>query len=91
VTVNDPETCGRFDAAMLAALGGDRVEQVSEPTMGSEDFSYYGQHVPACFYLLGLQAEGASAVPPLHSPHFDFVDGALPTGIAAMASLALEG
>jgi amidohydrolase len=91
VTVNDPETCGRFDAAMLAALGGDRVEQVSEPTMGSEDFSYYGQHVPACFYLLGLQAEGASAVPPLHSPHFDFVDDALPTGIAAMASLALEG
>jgi metal-dependent amidase/aminoacylase/carboxypeptidase family protein len=30
-------------------------------------------------------------VPPLHSPHFDFVDDALPTGIAAMASLALEG
>ena len=91
VTVNDPEACSRFDAAMLAAIGGDRVEQVAEPTMGSEDFSYYGQHVPACFYLLGLQAEGATAVPPLHSPHFDFVDEALSTGIAAMTALALEG
>lgn len=91
VTVNDPEACGHFDTAMLAALGGDRVEAVSEPTMGSEDFSYYGQHVPACFYLLGLQSEGGAAVPPLHSPHFDFVDEALPTGIAAMTALALEG
>lgn len=91
VTVNDPDACRRFDEVMLEAIGGDRIETVPEPTMGSEDFSYYGQHVPACFYLLGLQGETAAAVPPLHSPHFDFVDAAIPTGIAAMSSLALAG
>lgn len=91
VTINDPESCQRFDATMLEAFGGDRVELVPEPTMASEDFAYYGQHVPACFYLLGLQADGAAKVPPLHSSHFDFVDAAMPTGIAAMASLALAG
>ena len=91
VTVNDPAACLRFDEVMLEAIGGDRVETVPEPTMGSEDFAYYGQHVSACFYLLGLQSPSGSPVPPLHSPHFDFVDEAIPTGIAAMTSLALAG
>ena len=68
--------------AMLEAFGGDRVELVPEPTMASEDFAYYGQHVPACFYLLGLQADGAAKAPPLPSSHFDFVNAAIPTAIA---------
>lgn len=91
VTVNDPICCNRFDTVMERTFGSDRLESFPEPTMGSEDFSYYGERIPACFYALGLQAEGESPVPPLHSPYFDFDDRALATGIRAMVALALEG
>lgn len=91
ITVNDPQACERFERAMEEALGSARVESVPEPTMGSEDFAYYGRRIPACFFLLGLQAQGEPPVPPLHSPRFDFDDRAIPTGIGAMVALALAG
>jgi len=91
VTVNDPACCDRFDTVMERTFGADRLESFPEPTMGSEDFSYYGEKIPSCFYALGLQADGESPVPPLHSPYFDFDDRALATGVRAMVALALEG
>jgi metal-dependent amidase/aminoacylase/carboxypeptidase family protein len=66
------------------------VKIVEYPTMGGEDFSYYGRHVPACFFLLGLKPKGASHVPTLHQPDFDFNDEAIPTGIEMFCRLALE-
>jgi metal-dependent amidase/aminoacylase/carboxypeptidase family protein len=59
------------------------------PTMGAEDFSFYGQQVPACFYWLGLLNEGQEHYPNLHAPEFDFNDKALPVGITAMCELVL--
>jgi len=91
ITVNDPETCGHFDEVLAGAIGLERVEAFPAPTMGAEDFAYYGRVVPACFFALGLQAVDGPRVPPLHSPLFDFEDRAIPTGIAAMTSLALAG
>jgi len=91
VTVNDPGCRDRFDVVMARTFGEDRLEEFPEPTMGSEDFAYYGEKVPACFFALGLQADGESRVPPLHSPYFDFDDRAIATGIRAMVALALEG
>ncbi len=91
VTVNDPACCDRFDTVMERTFGADRLECFPEPTMGSEDFSYYGEKIPSCFDALGLQADGESPVPPLHSPYFDFDDRALATGVRAMVALALEG
>ena len=59
--------------------------------MGGEDFSFYGHHVPACFYLLGLLPEGQDPlrVAQLHQPTFDFNDDAIATGVELMCRLAL--
>jgi len=57
--------------------------------MGGEDFSYYGQHVPACFFLVGLLPPGASTTAQLHQPQFDFNDDAIPVGVEMMCRLAL--
>ena len=43
--VNDPALTQRVSAALLRALGSERVKEV-EPEMGSEDFSRF--HGPAC-------------------------------------------
>ncbi|MBL8759904.1 MAG: M20/M25/M40 family metallo-hydrolase, partial [Phycisphaerae bacterium] len=67
------------------------VRVAEHPTMGGEDFSYYAQHVPACFFFLGLRPEHAASYPGLHQPDFDFNDDALETGVEMMVALALGG
>lgn len=90
VTNNDPDATERFFAVARRLLGDGRVETVPAPTMGGEDFSYYGRHVPSCFYVLGLLPEGRAEMPALHQPEFDFNDAALATGIETMCALALS-
>jgi amidohydrolase len=90
VTTNDPDTAQHVLDIARQALGEDAVQMVPEASMGGEDFSYYGHHVPACFFLLGLLPDGAdaNAVPLLHQPGFDFNDDALPIGVRLMCALA---
>jgi len=89
VTANDEDAASRFFRVADAAFGAERVVRVPRAFMGGEDFSYYGAHAPACFFLLGLRHPGATA-PGLHSPAFDFADEAMGVGIEALVRLALE-
>jgi amidohydrolase len=91
VTSNDPAMVARFREALSEDFPADAVETLPRPIMGAEDFAFYGQRVPACFFALGLEGDPARPLPPLHSPHFDFNDEAIPHGIAAMVRLALAG
>lgn len=88
VTENASSATERFFAVARRALGPERVERLETATMGGEDFSYYGHHVPACFFLLGLKPRGAATYPTLHQPDFDFNDDALPVGIEMFCELA---
>jgi amidohydrolase len=88
VTHNDAHLVGEFFKIAKAALGEGRVGEVDQPTMGGEDFSYYGQRVPACFFFLGLRPEGMDRSPTLHQPDFDFNDAAIPTGVEMFVRLA---
>ena len=92
VTRNDPDLTDHVLATARQAFGDERIAMVQDPTMGGEDFSFYGQHVPACFYLIGLCPEGAdpATVPQLHQPTFDFNDDAIPVGVEMMCRLALS-
>jgi amidohydrolase len=90
VTHNDGALTADVLHTARAALGDARVREIEEPTMGGEDFAYYGRHAAACFLFLGLRPKGATDYPTLHQPNFDFNDEAIPTGIEVMASLALR-
>jgi len=92
VTNNDPAEFERVRATAIDAFGEGRFHLVEEPTMGGEDFSFYGQHVPACFALVGLcpSAEDPASVPQLHQPEFDFNDDAIPVGVELLVRLALS-
>lgn len=93
VTRNDADLTERFFEVARRAIGEGRVHLTPTPTMGGEDFSYYGQRVPACFFLLGIVPEGQdpTMAPQLHQPDFDFNDDAIPVGVELMCRLALEG
>jgi amidohydrolase len=88
VTVNDAE-----QTAFVRALAGRELGEatvISSPqVMGSEDFSYFAQRVPACFFFLGCQSDARTAFPNHHGS-FDIDERALVPGIRMMTALALE-
>jgi len=90
VTANDPDLARHVLDVAGQTLGPDHAQLAPEASMGGEDFSYYGQHVPACFFLLGLMPHNADQAgqPLLHQPTFDFNDDAIATGVAMMCALA---
>lgn len=87
-TVNDQASLDFAREVAAEALGDDHVRQVP-PTMGSEDFSCFLQHVPGAYLLLGLRKKKGPSYS-VHSPHFDFNDDAIPAGIKFMSGLALK-
>ncbi len=89
-TANDPDAVERFLRVATGIWGEERVSGEGEPTMGGEDFAYYGLEVPSCFYQLGLIPHGQDSYPSVHTPRFDFNDEAIPIGVRTMVGLALS-
>ena len=86
VTENDPAQTTFVRDVLTAEFGETRVIE-SPPVMGSEDFSYFAQVVPACFWFIGA---GDDAHPfPNHHPAFDIDEKAIVAGIAAHVTVAL--
>jgi hippurate hydrolase len=90
ITSNDPDAVARFIKVASASLGQEHVLPLENPVMGGEDFSFYGEHVPACFFFLGLLPRGEMVMPSLHNARFDFNDEALATGIDVFVHLAMS-
>lgn len=68
-------------------LGAENVID-DVPTMGGEDFAFFGQKAPSCFFNLGTRCEAKGIVHPHHSPLFDVDESALPVGAAMLAACA---
>ena len=87
VTVNDPEVTAVMRSAAADILGEENIEEVPV-AMGSEDFSYYGEKVPAAYVFLGIADEAKGADGPLHNPKFNVSGDVLPSGAAILAAFA---
>lgn len=89
VTSNDAATTEHFMGIAREVLGRANVVQLENPTMGAEDFSFYGKCVPSCFFFMGLRPEGVSEYASLHQPEFDFNDDAIAIGVDLFCRLAI--
>jgi len=67
-------------------MGAANVE-TTELRMGAEDFGYYSQLIPGCFYRLGVMNETKGIVSGVHTPTFNIDEDAIETGIGIMAWL----
>lgn len=86
---NDPELTAVARAAAVNYLGEENVVDL-DLWMGAEDFAYYSQEVPACFYRLGTRNEARGIISGVHTPTFDIDEAAVETGIGLMAYVALQ-
>jgi amidohydrolase len=89
-TVNDAGAVETFRTVAREAFGPAHVLEIDDPVMGGEDFAFYAQKIPACFFVLGLIPDGARDVPDLHQPMFNFNDDAMAHGIEMFCRLALR-
>lgn len=69
-----------------AYMGPENVEE-TELRMGAEDFGYYSQVIPGCFYRLGVMNREKGIVSGVHTPTFNIDESAIETGIGMMAWL----
>ncbi len=72
-----------------AFIGKENVEE-TEPRMGAEDFGYYTQQIPGCFYRLGVMNEAVGIVSGVHTPTFNIDESAIELGIGMMAWLGVS-
>jgi amidohydrolase len=90
VTYNDPTLTERM-APTLRRVAGDRVF-TARPRTIAEDFSKFQEKVPGLFFYLGINRKDAdpATVAENHSPYFFVDEGALSTGVRALAHLAID-
>ena len=87
--VNDESTTNKAKLAAIEFLGAENVIDL-ELRMTAEDFAYYSQVVPACFYRLGVKNEAEKATRGLHTSTFNVDETAIETSIGLMAFLAVN-
>jgi len=58
--------------------------------MTAEDFSYYSQQVPSCFYRLGTANKSDGIIHGLHTSRFNIDESSLKLGMGLMAYLAIK-
>ncbi|WP_431307673.1 amidohydrolase [Caulobacter endophyticus] len=91
VTWNDAALSKWVKASLEKASPG-KVDDQAALVTGAEDFSLYGQKVPAVFVQLGGRKADvpAAGAPANHSPYFDIDEAVLETGVKAEVFMALD-
>jgi amidohydrolase len=70
--------------------GASKVSE-TELRMGAEDFAYYSQIIPACFYRLGVGNVAKGITIGVHTPTFNVDEDAIEHGMGMMAWLGAMG
>jgi len=84
---NDPATTKKMKKVATKILGAEHVEDLPI-RLTAEDFSYYSQEVPVCFFRLGVRNQDKGIVYGVHHPKFNIDNEALKIGVKMMASAA---
>ena len=84
--INNPAIAALVARAAAEALGEQAVMQL-EPLMVGEDFAYFLEARPGCFFLLGGAPQGPAAVH--HTPEFRIDERCLAIGYRVMGAAVL--
>ena len=85
---NDAATLARLLASAKAALGGENVLELPEPSMGSEDFAWFAEQLPAAHLRIGSKIDGLDTA--IHRSNYDCNELAIPVGVKVLARAALD-
>jgi hippurate hydrolase len=86
---NDPAITARARSSAQEFLGEAFVKEL-DLRMTADDFAFYSQAIPGCYFRLGTNRDGKEHTASVHNPHFDIAEEAMETGVGTMAWIALE-
>jgi amidohydrolase len=87
--VNDEQLTNKFRQYATEYMGNENIVEL-DLSMTAEDFAWYSQKIPACFYRLGTRNEKKGIISNIHTTTFDIDEDALVTGAGLMAWLAIK-
>lgn len=82
--VNDETITENLRTKAIDFLGAEYVEELPI-RLTAEDFSFYSQEIPVCFFRLGVRNEEKGIVFGVHHPRFDIDEQALKRGVEMMS------
>ena len=86
---NDEALTERTRQFAVEYLGSENVIDL-DIRMTAEDFAFYSQKLPACFYRLGTGNRARGITSPIHTNTFDVDEESLKTGMGLMSWLAIK-
>jgi amidohydrolase len=86
-TINDPAMARLVSEAAAGVIGPQALVPL-EPLMVGEDFAYFLEARPGCFFLLGGAPQGGPVVH--HTPEFRIDERCLPIGFQVMSAAVLR-
>lgn len=89
VLKNDADLTAKSIARAIEYLGEENVVPLDLRTT-AEDFAYFTQLMPSCFYRLGTASPNGENSFPVHNSRFDIDENALLTGMGLMAWQAIS-
>lgn len=86
--INDSSLTQQLRLKSETFLGTDQVVELPI-RLTAEDFSFYSQKIPVCFFRLGVRNERNGIIFGVHHPKFNIDEAALLTGVKTMCLAVL--
>jgi metal-dependent amidase/aminoacylase/carboxypeptidase family protein len=84
---NDTKILESLLKSARASIGAQNVYELPEPSMGSEDFAWFAERVPAAHLRIGSKIDGLDTA--IHRSNYDCNELAIPVGVKVLARAAL--
>jgi hippurate hydrolase len=85
-TINTPKEAEFVLKQAKSLFGEDKVRYKSTLTRASEDFSYFLQQIPGCYFFIG---NGENS-PSCHNAHYNFADEIIPVACELLSHLTIK-
>lgn len=86
--INDAALTDSIYGLAQELLGQEQAVQIKEPSLGADDFAFFSQRVPGCYFNVGARTEGLTGQT-LHSPAVVLNEASMETAILLLAAGAL--
>ena len=86
---NDPAVTALVKSVAEEVVGPENV-QVPDPQMGAEDFAYFLQERPGCFFFVGTKNEDKGFIWGHHHPRFDIDEDGMAIGMETMSRSVMK-
>jgi len=86
---NDPDLIDTAHETIVERFGHEAIFEVPVPSMGSEDFAHYLDHIPGALIRVGT-SDGPSTSYPLHDSRFDIAESMLPLATDMVSDMLIN-